>query len=141
MTRLWTPRRLLRLLAVTAAVLGAGLLAGYAIGRETTDVLRCLWGGLAAALPVLPLMIILADRRPRAALLGLVGIVAGSLSLALAGAQAIPPLAVGLGCVLVVGVWMRIHRAGSGRDLVEGLVVAYGCLAFIVELSIVLHNA
>lgn len=139
--RTQTPRRgAVQQLLTAAAVPAAGLCGGYALGRETTELPQYLLGGLAASVPVLILLLFLANVRPPTALLGLVGVVAGSLSLAVVGTQAVVPVALGLGCVVVAGALLKSLGRAAPRDLVWGLVLGYGCLAWIVELSIVLHN-
>lgn len=137
-----TPTELARRVAVVAAVLVAGVLNGYALGNDAAQGSRYLWASIAAAVPVALLFAVLAELRPRTALLGLVGLLAGFLDLAVASARSTRPelLTVAFGCVFAVGLTMALSDRGRFRDVLEGWLLAYVGLAFIFEMSMPLHN-
>lgn len=137
-----TPTNLARRVAVVAAVLVAGVLNGYALGSDAAQGSRYLWAGVVAAVPVALLFAVLAELRPRTALLGLVGLLAGFLDLAVASARSTRPelLPVAFGCMFALGLAMTLSGRGRFRDVLEGWLVAYVSLAFIIEMSIPLHN-
>ncbi|MGD0407777.1 MAG: hypothetical protein ABSB34_02095 [Candidatus Limnocylindrales bacterium] len=133
---------LARPVAVVAVVLVAGVLNGYALGSDAALSSHYLWASVAAAVPIGVLFAVLAELRPSAALLGLVGLLAGSLALAAASARSVgaDPLPVAFGCVLALGFAMALSGRGRLRDVLEGILLAYVGLAFIFEMSVPLHN-
>ena len=137
-----SPTNLARRFAVVAAVLLAGVLNSYALGSDAAQGWRYLWASIAAAVPVALLFALLAEIRPRTALLGLVGLLAGFLDLAVTSARSTRPelLPVAFACVLALGLMMALSDRGRFRDVLEGWLVAYIGLAFIFEISILLQN-
>lgn len=133
---------LARRVAVVAAVLGVAILNAYALGSDTAQSSRYMWASIAAAVPVLVVFVVLAELRPRTALLGLVGLLTGSVALALTSARFLgaAPLAVAFGCVLALGLGMVLAGRARLREVIEGVLVAYVGIAFIFEMSIPLHN-
>lgn len=101
-----------------------------------------MWASIAAAVPIALLFVVLAELRPRTALLGLVGLLAGFLDLAVASTRSTRPelLPVAFGCVLALGLAMALSDRGRLRDVPEGWLVAYIGLAFIFEMSVPLYN-
>ncbi len=137
-----TPTTLARRVAVLAAVLVAGILNGYALGSDAAQGSRYVWASMAAAVPIALLFVMLAEFRPRTAILGLVGLLAGFLDLAVASAWDTrpEPLPVAFGCVFAVGLAMVLSGRGRFRDVLEGWLVAYIGLALIFEMSVLLQN-
>ncbi|MGD0407981.1 MAG: hypothetical protein ABSB34_03190 [Candidatus Limnocylindrales bacterium] len=133
---------LARPVAIVVVVLVAGVLNGYALGSDAADGYAYLWAGIVAAVPVGVLFAALAELRARTALLGLVGLLAGSLALAAASARSVgaDPLAVAFGCVFAPGLAMTLSGRGRLRDVLGGILLAYVGLAFIFEMSVSLHN-
>lgn len=133
---------LARRVAVVAAVLAVAVLNADALGSDTAQTSRYLWASIAAAVPVLLVFVLLAELRPRTALLGLVGLLTGGVALALtsAGFLGVAPLAVAFGCVLALGLGILLARRARLAEVIEGVLVAYVGLAFILEISIPLHN-
>jgi hypothetical protein len=142
-TLTWETRtNLARRIAVVAAVLVAGVLNGYSLSSDAVDGSRYLWASVAAAVPVALLFGVLAEVRPRTALLGLVGLLAASFALEVASARSVgpDPLPVAFACVLLLGLSMALAGRGRFRDVLEGILLAYVGLAFIFEMSVPLHN-
>lgn len=123
------------------AVLLAGILAGYLPESGTGQDPRWLLAGLAAAVPIVLLYAAVAEFRPRAALLGLVGLLSGAAVLAVdTSGSGIQPLPVAFGLVVAVGLALTLAGRGRPRDVLEGILLTYIGLAFIFEMSIVIHN-
>jgi len=133
-------RSLGRSALVVAGVIVAAVLNALALGSGRSSSAGHLWSSLVVAAPVALLLVYVAARWPYCAALGLAGLVAFNVALAVrvAAASSPEPLLVAVAVVLAAGA--ALVRLGWARwpDVLGGLLLAYLGAAFLFEVGAVL---
>jgi hypothetical protein len=124
-------------------VLSAAVLSASALSSGTQEGVRYFWASLASSIPVALVLVVLGNRWPQGVLLGLVGLFAFNVALAMTASVASgapPPLAIALILVLALGTVLIASGRARLRDVLESIGLTVACAAFIYELSISVHN-
>lgn len=111
--------------------------------RSQLAGVRYFWASLASSVPVALVLIVLGNRSPQGVLLGLVGLLAFNVALAMTvrvASGAPSPLGIALILVLAIGTVLVGSGRARIRDLLESVALTVACTAFIYELSISVHS-
>lgn len=109
--------------AVVLGVLAAALLNGYALSVGASPGPPYPWASLISAVPVAGVVVLVAERWPRSAALGLLGLVAFSGAFAMeevSRSATLAPLSVAVTCVLAAGVCSYSPAERDGRTCSQG---------------------
>jgi hypothetical protein len=132
-------RRLGRPTAVALGVLAAALSVGYGVSVGASPGLPYLLASLISAVPVAGVAVMVAERWPRSAVLGLLGLLAFSGAFAaeeVSRSARLVPLNVAVACVLTAGAVLVLTHMGQWRDVLAGLLMTYASAGFIFYFSL-----
>lgn len=96
---------------------------------------------LISAVPVAGVAVLVAERWPHSAALGLVGLIAFSGAFVVeevSRSATLAPLSVAIACVLAAGIVLVVARRARWRDILAGLLLTYASAGFMFYFSVLL---
>ena len=127
--------------AVALGVLVAALSIGYALSLGASPGPPYLLASLISAVPVAGVAVLVAERWPHSAALGLVGLIAFSEAFVVeevSRSATLAPLSVAIAFVLAAGIVLVVARRARWRDVLAGLLLTYASAGFMFYFSVLL---